>query len=171
MSNENPFFVSREGFVWACWLDGKPAVNLGNEQAFWVSAEKLFDELNPSKTAPTVKPGDDASSIKQESLVPRSDRSEVADRIEERYEVTISGKIYGGGHSREVTIFDLSTHGCRIQDASYAKPGTHVSIKMGSIGPVAAIVRWRRDNFIGLKFENALYPSILEHIKANVSLR
>ena len=170
MSSENPFFVSREGFVWACWLDGKPAVNLGNEQAFWASAEKLFDELHPLNTAPTEESENDADPA-DESLVPRPDRSGMADRVEERHGVTIAGKIYGGGSSREVTIFDLSTHGCRVQDASYAKPGTHVSIKMGSIGPVAAIVRWRRDDFIGLKFENALYPSILEHIKANVSLR
>ena len=92
-------------------------------------------------------------------------------RAEDRHDVIISGRLFGGGGSREVMIYDLSTHGCRVKDNLQAKPGSFVSIKIGQIGPVAAVVRWQHDAFIGLKFENALYPSVLEHIRTQVSRR
>lgn len=189
-SEDNPFFVSRGGDVWACWLGGRPAVNLGNEQAFWAAAEKLFDELHPpaAHSAPPPMPDPVAAAPADASpappipsappppaaspaLPPQPRRTDVVKRAEERHPVTIAGRLYGGGGSREVTIYDLSTHGCRVRDPSLTKPGSFVSIKLGQIGPVAAIVRWQRDAFIGLKFENALYPSVLDHIRTQVSLR
>ena len=169
--DEDPFLVSRDGEVWACWLSGKPAVNLGSEQNFWVIAEKLFNELHPldERTPPAT-----AKSTKRPdkpSADPPPVRADLIDRNEPRYDITLIGRIYGVGGSREVTIFDLSTRGCRVRDYASPREGANVSVKIGTIGPVAGIVRWRRDDFIGIKFNNPLYPAVLDAIRSEQSLR
>ncbi|RIV83033.1 PilZ domain-containing protein [Aurantiacibacter zhengii] len=167
--NDDPFFVSRGGEVWACWLNGKPAINLGSEQNFWAAAEKLFNELNPSHAQvdkPAVNPKTANTNVQTEP----ADRAQ-KERDELRYDVTVIGKLYGSRGSREVTIFDLSTRGCRIEDYSGAPPGSLVTIKIGAVGPIAAVVRWRRDHSMGLKFEDPLYPAVLENIRKQYSLR
>ena len=166
--NDDAFLVSRDGEVWACWLNGQPAVNLGSEQNFWMVAEKLFNELHPEQ-----QPKQEASALPS----PEADRDSVirndkqTERNEPRFEVTVIGRMYGAGRSREVTIFDLSTRGCRVADRSQAKPGAPVTIKIGTLGPVGAFIRWRRDNFIGLKFEHPLHPAVLDNVRSQQSLR
>ena len=167
--NDDPFLVSRNGEVWACWLNGKPTVNLGSEQNFWAAAEKLFNELNPSEARrdqPATGPKTADTNVQTEP----ADRAQ-KERDEPRYDVTVIGKLYGSRGSREVTIFDLSTRGCRIEDYSGAPPGSLVTIKIGAVGPIAAVVRWRRDHSVGLKFEDPLYPAVLENIRKQYSLR
>ena len=170
MTNDDPLFISKDGEVWACWLNGKPAVNLGSEQNFWAAAEKLFDELHPVKKRDSESSGERDIST-GDPLNSSLTIEETIERSEDRHEVTIIGRLYGADGSREVTICDLSTHGCRVQDHSFAKPGAIVTIKIGTIGPIRAVIRWRRDKFIGLKFEDPLYPSVLEHIRQKLSLR
>ncbi|GAA5049776.1 hypothetical protein GCM10023208_08230 [Erythrobacter westpacificensis] len=144
-------------------------MNLGSEQNFWVVAEKLFNELHPHKKPPV--------SEAQSALSPNAEHASVqqdgaqAERDEPRFDVTLIGRMYGSHGSREVTIFDLSTRGCRVEDLSHAKPGSIVTIKIGTVGPIGAVIRWRRQNFVGLKFENPLHPAVLENIRTEHSLR
>ena len=165
-----PTLSARDGEIWAFWPDGRGAINLGSEQSFWAAAEKLFDELHP-ETPPVAGEQEPLSTAGEAEPEPApSPRTEV-ERSEARHEVTIVGRVHGHGGSREVTIFDLSSHGCRVEDRALPKPGSHITIKIGSIGPIGAIVRWRRDAVTGLKFEYPLYPAILQHIRDEVSLR
>ncbi len=168
--NDDPFLVSRDGEVWACWLNGKPAVNLGSEQNFWAAAEKLFNDLNPPAPPQRDKPTSERKPVNTNVETQPADRAQ-KERDEPRYDVTVIGKLYGSRGSREVTIFDLSTRGCRIEDYSGAPPGSLVTIKIGAVGPIAAVVRWRRDHSVGLKFEDPLYPAVLENIRKQYSLR
>lgn len=168
--NDDPFLVSKSGDVWACWLNGKPAVNLGSEQNFWMAAEKLFKELHPV-TQPTQAPGTDAERANESLNGSPSNQADQIKRDEPRFDVTLMGRLYGSGGSREVTIFDLSIRGCRVEDLTSARPGSLVTIKIGTVGPIGGVIRWRRDNFIGIKFENPLYPAVLDNIRQEQSLR
>ncbi|GGD50887.1 hypothetical protein GRI62_06410 [Erythrobacter arachoides] len=170
MPESEPFFVTRAGEVWACWLDGKPAVNLGSEQNFWASAEKLYNELNPGSSAP---PSVDAQDVDATDLpeVDQKPPQAPIDRAEDRHEVTIIGRVYGSEGSNEITIYDLSERGCRIENAVNAKPGSFVSVKLGKIGPLDAMIRWRKGKSAGLKFSEPLHPAVLEHIRKQISLR
>lgn len=168
--NDDPFLVSKNGDVWACWLNGKPAVNLGNEQNFWVAAERLFNELHPV-AQPAQAPEKDAEGVDESLTGPASHKADRIERDEPRFDVTLIGRLYGSGGSREVTIFDLSTRGCRVRDLTSARPGALVTIKIGTVGPIGGVIRWRRDNFIGIMFENPLYPAVLENIRQEQSLR
>lgn len=170
MANDDPFLISRDGEVWACWLNGRPAVNLGCEQNFWVAAEKLFNDLHPLEKPEPQSALDAARTCEnqEESALPSAEEVE---RGEARYDVTIVGRLYGASGSHEVKIFDLSTRGCRAEDHSLVKAGAIVTVKVGAIGPIAAVIRWRRDKFIGLKFEDPLHPAVLESIRQQQSLR
>lgn len=175
MATDDPFFIAKDGHVWACWLNGNPAVNLGNEQSFWAAAEKLMNDLHPIEEEASV-PTHEPAAVAAVEAAPEVEAPEPAapptvERSEDRHEVTIVGRLYGSDGSREVTIYDLSTHGCRVEDHSFSRPGSLVTIKIGSVGPVRAVIRWRRNASIGLKFEDPLYPSVMEHIRRDLSLR
>ncbi|MWV27017.1 PilZ domain-containing protein [Aurantiacibacter rhizosphaerae] len=168
--NDDPFLVSKNGEVWACWLDGKPAVNLGSEQNFWMVAEKLFNELHPV-IQPAQNPGKGAGRTNEPLNGSPAQQAVQIDRDEPRYDVSVIGRLYGSSGSREVTIFDLSTRGCRVQDLTSTRPGSLVTVKIGTVGPIGGVIRWRRDNFIGIMFENPLYPAVLDNIRQEQSLR
>lgn len=170
MANDDPLFISKDGEVWACWLNGKPAVNLGGEQNFWAAAEKLFNELHPIEKSEPKASGEEELPSQEASESPPT-IEETIQRSEDRHEVTIVGRLYGSDGSREVTILDLSTLGCRVEDHSFAKPGAMVTIGIGTIGPIPAMIRWRSGKFIGLLFQDPLYPSVLENIRQKLSLR
>ncbi|WP_346033358.1 PilZ domain-containing protein [Erythrobacter westpacificensis] len=167
--NDDPFLVSKNGEVWACWLNGKPAVNLGSEQNFWMVAEKLFNELHPDERSESeISITDQQAGKTKEFAKPTQDHIE---RDEPRYDVTLDGRLYGTNGSRAVTIYDLSTRGCRVKDHTLANPGSLVTIKIGHVGPIAAVIRWRRGNFVGLKFESPMHPAVLDNIRQQESLR
>lgn len=87
-------------------------------------------------------------------------------RHHSRYPVDIQGRYrIGNGIWKDVTVNDLSIHGCRMFDRfSKLERSDFVYIKIGSIGPIDAHVRWRRHNDIGIEFSGPLHPSVLEHM-------
>lgn len=158
--SDDPFFVMRSGEIWACWLNGKPAVNLGAEKKFWAAAEELYGEIYGSKEP--INPA-----IANEAQVARSP----IDRVGERHLVTIFGRLFTTRRSFSVTIFDLSESGCRISESGIAKMGEHVSIKIGTIGPIPATIRWKSEADSGLKFDTPLHTSVLTHVVNQFTLR
>jgi hypothetical protein len=96
----------------------------------------------------------------------------VVEREKPRQELTIIGRIFTVGGSRDVTIRDLSETGCHILDlANDLKPDTRLTIRIGTIGPIEATVRWRKNRSVGIQFKTALYPSVFEHICRQFDLR
>ncbi len=165
--DDDLYFIVRKGEVWACWLSGKPAVKLASDIEF-ASAVSQFngDSANLERAEP--------QGAKVHDIEPTPAKTAMIhkERIEERYNLTVLGRIFTVGGSREVTIFDLSEKGCRFQDGSWKFDlGLHITIKIGSIGPLDAIVKWRRDNTVGVQFVTPLYPSILKHIRESFDLR
>lgn len=173
MSGDEAFFVARRGAIWACFLDGKPAVQLGSEDEFWKAVTAFYDERNPpnNKPQPNAAPSS-APMVPQASSPTKTPVSppvlrEVNERADPRHSVVIVGKVFTQGGSREAIVADLSSTGCRFDDYSGrgVTQGMHLTIKIGTVGPLPGIVRWVDGTSVGVQFDAALHPSVLEHIR------
>ena len=164
LSGDDAFFVARAGAVWACFLDGKPAVRLGLEKEFWKAVTTFYDERHPEEKAEAVPaPSATPSSPPPPPPPPRA----LNERTAPRHHVSIVGRVFTTGGGREAIISDLSTTGCRFDDYSgrSIKNGRHLTIRIGTVGPIPATVRWTEGTAIGILFDTALHPSVLEHIR------
>ena len=87
-------------------------------------------------------------------------------RREMRHTVTVAGRYRPRqGGARDVWIKDISEYGCRFFDKlSLWQTNTAILVKVGSIGPIPADVKWRNGSIVGAQFEQPLHPSVLEHI-------
>lgn len=85
--------------------------------------------------------------------------------------VSIQGRYRtGSGVARDVIVSDISTKGCKFYDRfSNLKPGSRITIRLGNIGPLDAIVRWRTGQLIGVQFDDALHPSVFDHMVTTIS--
>lgn len=90
-------------------------------------------------------------------------------RSEDRQAVGIPGRYRrGAGVPSDVQLLDLSKSGCRFYDRfGSLKTGTELTIRIGTIGPIVAIVRWRKDTYVGVSFEPPLHDAIYDHICAS----
>ncbi len=96
----------------------------------------------------------------------------MGERGAERHDISIMGTLRTGTGKREVTIVDLSENGCRILDRiGFLSPDLAVTIKIGPVGPIDATVRWQDRPYAGIRFDNPLYPAVLDHIRAHFDLR
>lgn len=88
-------------------------------------------------------------------------------RREERHRVEIQGRYRtGNGMAKDVSVTDLSVHGCRMFDRfCNLDLGKRLTIRIGSIGPIDAEVKWRNSATLGLRFLTPLHPSVLEHMR------
>jgi hypothetical protein len=92
-------------------------------------------------------------------------------RREPRIAVSIQGRYRSGsGLARDVVVTDLSTSGCKFYDRfSNLKNDDRVTIKVGNVGPIGAVVRWRTGQIIGVEFEAPLHASVLDHMVTTIS--
>ena len=90
-------------------------------------------------------------------------------RREERHPVGVPGRYRrGAGIPSDVQLLDLSKSGCRFFDKfGSLKPSTELTIRIGTMGPIVAKVRWRASSYVGVSFEPALHDAILDHIRLN----
>ena len=97
----------------------------------------------------------------------------VETRSETRHPITVQGRFRRtNGQLRDVPIGDISASGCRFYDRfGKMEPGTRLSLKIGAIGPIAAVVRWCEASTVGVKFEQPLYDAVLDHIRATMDER
>jgi hypothetical protein len=177
MSDEEPFFVARNGAIWACWLSGQPATNLGPKSQVVAAMTHFLAEQGARKSP---DPAIEVTTSEVTAPEPLSGAMPVLPappripqvRAGERHELTILGRLYTATGSRDVTILDLSESGCRFYDRSgYLEADSPVTIKIGTVGPVSARVKWRHKEYVGLEFDSPLYPSVLEHIRDHFNLR
>lgn len=90
---------------------------------------------------------------------------------DERRRIGIVGRYRtGSGIARDVWITDLSRTGCRFFDRfGTMQPGKALTLKIGSVGPLPATVRWWENQVNGVQFEQPLHESVYDHICANLS--
>jgi hypothetical protein len=101
-------------------------------------------------------------------LIPEDDSS---NRRTERKPVGIEGRYRtGSGVPRDVWITDLSRTGCRFFDRfGTMQRGKPITIRIGSIGPLPAVVRWWNNHVNGVEFEQPLHESVYDHLVASMT--
>ncbi len=84
-----------------------------------------------------------------------------------RFDISVQGRYRtGNGVARHVPIFEISETGCRFYDRfGRLTAGTVMSIKIETIGPLVATVRWCKDNIAGVEFERPIYGPVFEFIR------
>ena len=87
-------------------------------------------------------------------------------RREERHAIGAWGRYRTGrGVARHVKIFDVNARGCRFYDKfGTLKPESHITMKIGNIGPLLTYVRWTEGFVVGCEFDEPLYGAVLDHI-------
>lgn len=89
------------------------------------------------------------------------------DRRTDRHDISAQGKFRAGmGLALSVNVSDLNAHGCKLTDIPRnMATGDRISLRIGSIGPIEALVRWvERSQAAGLEFETPLHDAILAHV-------
>ena len=191
MADEGSFFLRvQNGDVWACWLDARAPVKLGSVDEVVSAMHEFAAQLEGKSTAAPQPPAPEPAPAPAEPPLatpappqrpvggapapepaPRT-AAEQKDRREQRHDISIIGRVRTGSGARDVTVRDLSESGCRFYDPlSPMPPGQNLTIKLGPIGPIDAVVRWRREDDVGIEFLNPLYPSVLDHIRQHFDLR
>ena len=87
-------------------------------------------------------------------------------RRSERHEVKVAGAWrQRNNYAREIWIKDISKSGCQFYDRfSVLEVGKEISVKVGKIGPLPAMVRWRDGHTVGVSFDYKLHDGVLDHI-------
>ncbi|WP_209347447.1 PilZ domain-containing protein [Pontixanthobacter sp. CEM42] len=87
-----------------------------------------------------------------------------------RFDISVQGRYRtGSGVARDVPILEMSETGCRFYDRfGRLAPGAELTLKIGPIGPVVAIVRWCKEQIVGVEFEYPLYGPVFEHIRSQL---
>ena len=90
----------------------------------------------------------------------------VNNRREDRFEVQVAGRYRGRhGNSRDIWIKDISEYGCRFYDKfSVLEVDSEILVRVGNIGPIPGLVKWREDSTVGVQFDRPLHASVLGHI-------
>lgn len=93
-------------------------------------------------------------------------------RDKQRQPLTVIGRVRYGHGARDVTILDLTEDGCRFHDRfGRIPPETAITVKIGPVGPIDAIVRWRDGEYSGIQFMQPLHPAVFDHIRQHFDLR
>lgn len=95
------------------------------------------------------------------------------ERIKPRHPISVQGRYRtGSGVAKDVDILDLSETGCRFFDRfGRLLPGAEISLRIGPIGPVVAVVRWSRQQVVGVEFDMPLYGPVFDHIRSQLDTR
>lgn len=87
-------------------------------------------------------------------------------RREKRIPVEILSRYRSGsGRAHIVQVYDLSISGCRMhQNFSALDVGKILTIRLGDVGPIESVVRWKEGLNVGIEFLVPLHPSVFDHI-------
>lgn len=89
------------------------------------------------------------------------------ERRTDRHDISAQGKFRAGmGLALSVNVSDLNANGCKLTGIPHnIATGDRISLRIGSIGPIEALVRWvERSQAAGLEFETPLHDAILSHV-------
>lgn len=161
--------------------------NLIVEHLGFSSSALTFDELRPrdkkgeeidspntelSSLAPVgdsqqnVQPSDWLETPTLRDLRQRSGRGDGNRRKEERSVISANGMLCKSiREGVEGRMIDLSTAGCSFLDPSNSfQPGDKVWLKMEALELWRGTVRWVKNDRVGIEFERAFYPAVLNHL-------
>ncbi|WP_295638949.1 PilZ domain-containing protein [Novosphingobium sp.] len=125
----------------------------------------------PARLFSAARPDPDAN-VAAASDTPRPELTGAEARSEERVPISAGAMLVAHQTALQpVTIADLSRHGCCLDgDCKALRPGQFISIKIGKIERLAAIVRWVDEDRAGVEFTRALQPQAFEYHMRELSL-
>ena len=86
-------------------------------------------------------------------------------RREDRHPLALSANCRTLHSRKNVSLWDLSSRGCRVLlDGMELKIGQCIVLKTEGLEALSGIVRWCRDDFAGVEFDNPLHPSVVGHL-------
>lgn len=90
-------------------------------------------------------------------------------RRAERLDVRLPCELREPGSSQrfEVDVVDLSVVGFRCETSFTLVPGNRVFVTIPGLGPIEAIVSWRRGFTYGAEFDRYLHNAVFDHIVAS----
>lgn len=90
-------------------------------------------------------------------------------RTGERNAVSLDARCrIGDGGVEPVAVLDLDARGCRVRGILVAvTKNEEVTLWLGSVGPIAARLRWLKRGSAGLAFEEPLFERDLEEARAS----
>ncbi|WP_243657562.1 PilZ domain-containing protein [Parafrankia sp. BMG5.11] len=93
------------------------------------------------------------------------------ERRDDRHDIEVWGHYRTpNGLKRDVPVKDLSETGCRFFDKfSSLLPGAEITLRIESLGPFQATVRWQEGGYVGVEFQNRLYGPMFDHIRLRLS--
>ncbi|WBY17505.1 PilZ domain-containing protein [Erythrobacteraceae bacterium WH01K] len=99
------------------------------------------------------------------------DNPDIGRRRQDRQKVGLQGRYRrGSGVPKDVWITDLSQTGCRFYDRfGTMKAGTPITLRLGTFGPIPAVVRWWDNQVNGVEFVEPLHISVFEHMCTKLS--
>jgi len=91
-------------------------------------------------------------------------------REDERYDVELDVSMHGVDSDAEaVKVLNVSTLGCRFTSRRKMAVGSPVTVVVPRVGEVSARVRWRVGKMHGVRFDQALQRTVLDHIRLFLS--
>jgi hypothetical protein len=92
-------------------------------------------------------------------------------RKDDRHPVEVWGHYRTvSGVRRDIPIKDLSETGCRFYDKfSSLLPGADITLRIETLGPIKATVRWQEAGYVGAEFEHRLYGPTFDHIRLRLA--
>ena len=92
-------------------------------------------------------------------------------RGKERHHVRTGCQIrIGSGAPVQAEVTDLSEGGCACTvQTPWMKPGSQTTIRIGSLGPIDATVRWVNGRQIGIEFHRPIYGPVFEHLRSLIA--
>jgi hypothetical protein len=93
------------------------------------------------------------------------EREENARRTADRAQSNLEAGIRRtGGHSFRVTVFDLSTTGCKIEFIERPAVGERVWVRFDGLSAVEGTVRWVAGHIGGVQFQHPLHEAIFRRL-------
>lgn len=92
-------------------------------------------------------------------------------RKDDRHSIEVWGHYRTpNGGKRDVPVKDLSETGCRFYDKfSSLLPDAEIALKIETLGPYPATVRWQEGGYVGVEFHSRLYGPMFDHIRLRLS--
>ena len=86
-------------------------------------------------------------------------------RKEGRNPISMQAVYRTGIDRRNIALWDLSSHGCRIFVSGLTmKPGQRVVLKPEGMEALDGTIRWAGDEFAGVEFDRPLHPAVVDHL-------
>ncbi|HET9511022.1 MAG TPA: PilZ domain-containing protein [Sphingomonas sp.] len=85
-----------------------------------------------------------------------------------RWPVKIAAELFEAGTCwLPVTVLDLSADGCRMHTGFRVRPGRSARLRVPGLAAIAATIEWSEDWHAGLRFAQAIHPSVLYHLASH----